>query len=305
MAVDKQLGLYLNDDLRGKVAEGGHNFFRQVVQAFEERDFTVSLYPNHPLERIKSADRPGYSLFHLETPTHDRALDVRLAYMYPFWRIERAQWREDYLVAQKTFPAKDVNGDEAMGFFRLWRRRIRAKADWQPFEQRDYVFVALQGKLLDQRHGQSMSPIDMIEATLTYDRFRKIIVKLHPGETYSPAELQALERFRANPRIEFSTANAHALLENCEYVVTQNSTVAFEGFFHRKPAILFGASDFHHMCQNVNQVGAEVAFRNILATRNPYARYVFWFLQENTINAGRSEAKQKIIETCQSFGWQC
>lgn len=303
MAQDRQLGIYLDDPLRSKVAEGGHNFFRQLLRAFKERDFGVALYPNDPVERIKSADRPGYSLFHLETPTHDRALDVRLAYMYPFWRFERAQWREDYRVAGLEFRPKDVDGDAANRFFRLWRRRMKKTRAWQPLEQRDFVFIPLQGRLLEMRHGQSATPVEMISAALTHDRFRKIIVKLHPGETYSPEELAALEPFQSNPRIAFSTAPAHALLENCEYVVTQNSTVAFEGLFHRKPAILFGRSDFHHMCQNVHDVGAELAFRNILATQNPYARYVYWFLQENAINAAKPDTGSRIIETCQGFGW--
>lgn len=301
---DRKLGLYLEGGLRDRVAGGGHNFFAQVVSAFKERGFAVDFYPNTASERIKSVDRKGFSLFHLETPTHDRALDVRLAYLYPFWRIERAQWRADYRVSVTDFVAADVDGDEAEQFFRFWRRRLKKKHPNLEMIQKEYVFIPLQGRLTEHRKGQSMSPVDMISATLEGDKFRKIVIKLHPSENYSTAEMDALKPFRENPRISFSEAPSFSLLGACEYVVTENSTVAFEGFFHRKPAILFADSDFHHMCQNVNKVGADLAFRNILATRNPYARYMYWFLQQNCINAGRAGAGQKIIQDCQSFGWQ-
>jgi len=303
VADDKRLGIYLDDDLRASVQAGRHNFFDKLTIAFQQQGFQVDLYPNLPQERAKSADRKGYSLFHLEVPTHDRVLDVRLAYMYPFWRIERAQWREQYRVSTHDFMPGDIDADEANRFFRQRNRRLRAKGPWPEFDQKDFVFVALQGHLQTRRHGQSMTPIEMVQATLDNDRFRKIIIKLHPSEIHTTHELAALQPFRDQPRIEFSSAPAPSLLAACEYVVTQNSTVAFEAIFHRKPSILFAESDFHHICQNVNKIGVDLAFRNILSKRHSYARYAYWFLQLNGINAGRSEAGAQVLDNCREFGW--
>ncbi len=303
MADSKQLGIYLDDGLRQDVENGQHNFFGLVIKTFEGRGFEVALHPNTDDERARSKDRAGYSLFHLETPTHKRALDVRLAYMYPFWRFEKAQWREEYRVALKPFDASLIDGETARAFQRYWRKRIVMPVAPVP-DLRGHVLIALQGKLLDQRHGQSMTPIDMIHETLEQDKFRPIIIKKHPKEDYSDAELAALQGLTAHPRVRFMGDDINALLRNCDYVVTQNSTVAVTGLLHNKPSILFAEADFHHLFQSVNRVGAVRAFRDILSARRSYAKYFYWYLQLNAINAGRGGAAEKILQNCRELGWE-
>jgi len=303
LADNRQLSIYLNDGLRQDVADGRHNFFGILIGAFESRGFKVSLRPNTEDERLESEGRDGYSLFHLETPFHNRALDVRLAYMYPFWRIESAQWREEYRVAQKTFDPTEVNEDDARKFTRFWRKKLLGNMG-AASKHGSHVLVAMQGRLLDQRHGQAMTPIAMIREVLVQDRFRQVVVKLHPKEPYTNAELAALEEFENNPRVEFGSGDIHTLIEDCDYIVTQNSSVAFKGLLQNTPAVLFGEVDFHHILESVNRDGAARAFRNIRSKRIPYAKYLYWFLQMNTINAGREGAAEKILNNCRELGWE-
>ncbi len=302
MAVQKQLGIYLDDGLRRDVAAGRHNFFGILIAAFESRDFAVNLHPNTEDERLESEQRDGYSLFHLETPFHDRALDVRLAYMYPFWRIEGVARREAYRVAQKVFDPTEVNEEDARKFTRFWRNKLLGNMG-AASKHANYVLVALQGRLLDQRHGQAMSPIAMIHEVLVQDRFRQVVIKLHPKETYTSEELAALEAFEDNPRVEFGSGDIHSLIADCDYIVTQNSSVAFKGLLQNTPAVLFGEVDFHHILESVNRDGTARAFRNIRSKRMPYAKYLYWFLQMNTINAGRKGAAEKILNNCRELGW--
>ncbi|MFT4715420.1 MAG: hypothetical protein ACI932_000598 [Paracoccaceae bacterium] len=300
---DKQrLGIYLDDGLRQDVASGKHNFFGILTTAFQTKGFAVDLHPNPEEERLESESRDGYSLFHLETPFHDRALDVRLAYMYPFWRIEKAQWREDYRISQKHFDPTSIDEAAARQFSRFWRKKLLFDMGETPKRGR-CILVALQGRLLDKRHGQSMSPIEMIRETLAQDRFRSVVLKLHPNETYTKKELTALDEFEDHPRVEFGNRDIRNLIEECDYIVTQNSSVAFKGLLQNTPAILFGEADFHHIFENVNRDGVERAFRNVLAKRMPYAKYFYWFLQLNTVNAGRSDAAEKILINCKELGW--
>jgi hypothetical protein len=179
VAAKQKLGIYLDDRLRRDVAEGQHNFFGILMGAFQAQGFEVNLHPNTEEERLESEARDGYSLFHLETPFHARALDARLAYMYPFWRIEKAKWREDYRVAQSAFDPTMIDEEKARQFSRFWRTKVLSNMG-EASKHGRHVLVALQGKLLDQRHGQSMSPIEMIRETLAQDRFRQVVLKLHP-----------------------------------------------------------------------------------------------------------------------------
>lgn len=298
-----ELGLYLNNGLRQDVAAGRHNFFKILSQTFESQGFKVYLFENTEAERIASVDRDGYSLFHLENPFHDRALDVRLAYMYPFWRIEKAQWREEFRVARAAFDPSKFNDEAALKFWRFWRRKLLP--DLPPRNPAiGTVLIALQGRLDELRHGQTMTPIEMIRETLAQDGLRQIVIKLHPKEKYTEAELDFLEEFHDLDRVTFSGDDLPQLLSRADYVVTQNSSVAFKGLLQNVPAILFGAADFHHIFQNVNTEGAARAFRNVTSMKLPAAKYFYWFLQENCINAGRKDAGERILANCRELGWQ-
>ncbi|MCB1367838.1 MAG: hypothetical protein KDK00_08755 [Rhodobacteraceae bacterium] len=304
MDVDRKLGIYLNDGIRGDVEAGRHNFFTILMKTFADRDFEVTLYPNTPEERLRSADRPGYSMFHLETSTHERSLDVRLAYMYPFWRIERARWREDYRLARMPFRPETIDEKAAQQFFNFWRRQTFV-GKLAKDSEKGFVLVALQGRLLEQRHGQTMAPIEMVRTTIAEERFRKIRIKLHPSEIHDRAELTALTALARDSRVEIITdGNIHQLLQDCDYVVTENSSVAFKGILHRRPAICFGETDFHHLFASVAREGAPKAFKNILVPTRAYAKYFYWFLQLNCINAGRDFAPDRILEQVRVFGWK-
>lgn len=302
MADNRKLGIYLNDGMRQDVAAGRHNFFNMAISAFENIGFSIAFYPNSEEERQLSEQRDGYSLFHLETPTHNRALDVRLACFYPFWRIEKAQWREDYRIALKEFDPTAIDGEAARKFVTRWRKRHNARTGGDTGGM-GKVFVALQGRLTDRRHGQSMTPIEMITSVLKNDRFRQILLRPHPNEDYGVEEMNALSRFKSNPRIEFSEGELFADLRLCDYIVTQNSTVALKGLALNKPSVLFGRADFHHIFENVHDVGEDRAFRDILSKSRSYAKYFYWFFQLNTINAGRPEAPDQILQNCRDLGW--
>ena len=91
MEDSNHVGIYLDDELRGKVEAGRQNFVCHTMDALVENKCKVSLFPNTPEELQNAKARPGYSLFHNHAPTHDRALTFSVAYLSPFWRIERAR----------------------------------------------------------------------------------------------------------------------------------------------------------------------------------------------------------------------
>ena len=239
----------------------------------------------------------------MEEPFHPRALTLRRAYFYPFWRIESSAKRWKWEVAETDFRPGRVDGGHAQKFMREWRKRLYG--DVTAFESDgDFVFVPLQGRLLERRSFQSASPIEMVEATLRHNSGRTVHATLHPNLDYSGEETQALDDLvEKYPQLIVSSTDARELIGGCKYVVTQNSAVVLDGYFHRKPAVLFGKIDFHHISANAYELGTAGAFSTVEKMKPPFSRYLFWFLQEMSINAGRPTAEDQILGTVRKRGW--
>jgi hypothetical protein len=94
-----------------------------------------------------------------------------------------------------------------------------------------------------------------------------------------------------------------SLLQSCDYVVTQNSSVGYFANFFEKPTVLFGKIDFHHIALNTSELGVQAAIQTAPDHRPDFAGYVHWFWQENSINLRRKEADQKIADRLREFGW--
>lgn len=296
--VAQLLTLYLNEGTRGRLARGENGFLAQLIEVVRDAGWEV---------RVVDADAPvdpdGFAIFHMVAPQHSRGLTVRRVYQGPFWRIERQAERWDWPVAQTVFNANTVPRRQADRFFARWQRRL-----FDPLlpnvRDENFVYVPLQGKLLEQRSFQSCSPLEMIEAVLEHAPSRRVEVGLHPKEHYDPAELAALERLeQAHPRVHVRMGGMQDLLPACSYVVTQNSSVAFNGYFLNKPAVLFGQIDFHHIAADVTRIGQDAAFEQVMQLRPDYAGYVHWFWQQMSINASLATAKGQIAQRLRDHGW--
>lgn len=297
------LTFYLEDGLRQSAQAGRHNFIGLVAGVARQAGYRVEYRPNSVAERLQAETRPGHALYHMDGPTAPRALIFRRVYHYPFWAIEPEPARWDWRVARTGFPAGNVPRREADRFYRFWRTRLFGDAADQA--RRDgFVYVPLQGRLLDRRSFQTCSPLDMLRAVLAHDRDRPVIAALHPKESYCEAELQALEALdRDSPRLTLRVGEMQRWLAGCDYVVSQNSSAAFNGFFFGKPAVLFARSDFHHIAANVVDLGVAAALEAGPQLHPDYAGYLHWVWQVMSINAGRPEAPDRIRAALARAGW--
>jgi len=289
---------HLDPELLASTAEGRHNFLNRIKGVCETAGMRVELVPNDAGTRRASAGLEGYDLFHMDPPTHDRALTVRRVYHYPFWAIEAHAERWRWRVAQTAFPGAAPG---ARRFADYWRERLFGAV--RP-ARGGYVYVPLQGRIRDHRSFQTAAPIDMIRAVLRQDPKRNVIATLHPSEEYDQADLRALEKLDwAEPRLSIQTGEMHRHLLACDYVVTENSSAAFNGFFFHKPCVLFARIDFHHIAANVAALGEDEAFRQVRDMQPDYDGYIHWFWQVMSINAGRPEADARIAEALRRGGW--
>lgn len=294
------IAILLDDDLLNSARAARHNFIGLMKDVLHDADHDVHLLP----EGAATGDLPDHTLVHMTQPVSHRGLTFRRAYQYPFWRIEATERRWAWDVARTPFPQDRGDPEEAHRFQSRWRKRIHGVTALPPHRTDGHVYVPLQGLLTRHRSFQTMSPIAMIETVLRQDPSRQVIATLHPKERYDREDRVALKRLRANyDRFTVDDRPPVAHLADCAYVVSQNSSVAFEGFLFDRPAILFARIDFHHIALSVTDVPVEDAFARVATHRPPFAEYVHWFWQQQSINAGRPEARDRIAARFRALGW--
>lgn len=296
--MERTLHIYLHSPWREAAAEGKVNIFNRMQAALS--GWQVRFHPDSEAERAKAADR-GYGLFHMQEPTAPHILNLRRAYILPFWRIEAVAERWYFDVAHATFDPEEIPIEEAANFQQRWRTKVVGEG----LPRRDgTILVALQGRLTEHRSFQSMSPVAMIETTLDQIRDRTVVATLHPKERYSAADLDALERLeRRFPRFRLMRKPAPGLILRCDAVVTQNSSVALHGYLANKPAVLFAQSDLHHIAGSVPRDGVTAAFEALNGPRPSFARYVTWFLRRQAINGGAPDCEAQIVARFRRHGW--
>lgn len=304
MAQARILRIYLERAEVERARDGNYNLMNRIKSAFEWEGFRVEFVRNTPAQRLKSVSRNGYSLFFMEDPFHDRALNLRLAYYFPFWRIENTAARWDFDVAQTDYNPAELETGLAQEWADRWRRFLFKGKAANP-QREGIVYVPLQGRLLERRSFQQASPLEMINKVLEQDEKRDIVLGLHPKETYSDTEMAALETLgRKNSRVSIMQGNMEEALRVCDYVVTENSSAALSGMFFQKPAILFAKIDFHHIALNVEQIGVEEAFARVSSHRPDFDKYLHWFIALNSIKADADDAEARILEAVRRHGWR-
>ena len=296
---EKPVTFFLEPGLRTSAEAGQHNFIAKLARVVEAAGFSVTYETSGPRPRRAS----GHSLTHMKQPPNSLGLVFRRVYHYPFWQIDASAERWNWDVSKEKFAPETVDPKEADRFFRFWQARLFG--DRPGSAVRDgFVYVPLQGRLSEQRSFQSCSPLQMLESCLEHEPRRRIIATLHPKETYSDVELQALEDLTSRfPRLSVRTGGMEELLQTCDYVATQNSSAAFNGYFFRKPTILFAEVDFHHIALNAAGTDLGAVFAAISDHAPDYAAYLWWFWQHQSINAGRPDAEEKIAARLKRFGW--
>jgi len=281
---------------------GRHNFLHRLENALGDLGLKADFAAKTVGSLLATGQTDEPSMAFMEEPTGPHMLNLRTAYVMPFWNIETTNKRWEFSVAQDTFNPDDVDPAAARKFAN-GVRRWRYKNDPADARRLGFVYVPLQGRLLQHRSFQSMRPIDMLKSLLAHES-RPIVTTIHPNETYTQEELQALhDLVETSPNLSIGQSDTTALLRDCDYIATQNSGVAFTGLFYRKPCVLFGQIDFHHIAANVQKLGVAEAIKQVEAIRPPYDLYLYWFLKKHAINAGSDDVEEQIIARLKHLNW--
>ena len=287
------LHVHLEGSMLRTAREGSFNFMAVLRAAVEGAGWRVEWR-----DAAEPPDPAVHALFHMQAPPHRRALIFRRAYHYPFWHIEPVPQRWRFHVAQSRFRPETIDPEAARRFAARLRDRV---LPGPPATHGPAILVPLQGHLRRCRSFQSMSPLRMLETVAASGR--PVVATLHPKEHYDKADhaaLQALAARHPNLRIGGQTAT---LLRDCAFVATENSGAAFDGYLLGKPAVLFAQIDFHHIGLNVAELGAARALRAAETHRPDFDRYLYWFLQESTVNATLPDAGARVLAAMRRGGW--
>jgi hypothetical protein len=298
-SADRVVTLYLTELLKWQLERGKHPFYGRVAEVFRDLGWTVETSLSGLDARLAAKARPGFALIHDDPPPNRRTLVARRTYFDPFWQVEAQEKRWEFAVARAAFDPEQVDPKRAAHFLKWWHGQLGLPVAKPP---EGYVYVPLQGRLTVKRSFQAMSPLDMVSA-LAERETRPLAITLHPNETYTDADRSALERRLDALGLMLSDRPMEALLPACDYVATQNSSVALRGFFLRKPALLFGKIDFHHIAASVPRDGLDTAMARLADPPPDFARYLFWFFQRRALNHWRPEFPDRLRERLRAAGW--
>ncbi|MCX7565877.1 hypothetical protein OS189_05935 [Sulfitobacter sp. F26169L] len=295
MTTSETATFLMEPELCESAQAGEHNFIGKLAGVMTQAGLDVVYAPF-------GQEPKGRSMSHIKSPPDPMGLCFRRVYHYPFWQIEQSAERWAWDVAQSEFAPERSEADEAARFYTFWQKRLFSDACGNATRE-GFVYVPLQGKLTEHRPFQVCSPLEMVEHCLAHT-LAPVIATLHPQERYSRAEIAALSRLeKQHDRLSVQTGGMQSLLMQCDYVVTQNSSVAFNGYFFGKPALLFRKTDFHHIAVQADPADIAAGFTAVGQSKPDYAAYVHWFWQKNSINAGRPDAEERIAARLRRFGW--
>ena len=298
MPGERLLSVYLYPPILHMARAGKLGFLNRIRALLEPRGWRIEILWSGTEPRAQAPSRPGFALYHMERPTHPQALTFRLAYHYPFWRLERQAERWRWPVALADFPKAEIDPGPARDFARRLRRRVLPGPDPT---QGDHVLIPLQGRIRQQRSFQTMSPVQMVKAVARTGR--PAIATLHPKESYDRADRAALDAIAARHKNLTIGGDTARLLRDCAFVATQNSAVGFDGYILGKPAVLFGQSDFHHIALNVADLGADGALTRAADHCPDFAAYLDWFLRRESLDMMAQDADARLMAAMKEGGW--
>jgi hypothetical protein len=219
-------------------------------------------------------------------------LNAAISYIPPFWHLDPAGVQAESRIGRLTYNAADVPYAPAAQFFRHMRARLvdarasrRAQIETVMELPKGAIAVFLQGTQ-PQQHGLAYcSPVAMLRAVLIGAQGRPVLVKPHPLALDHDASVIDALIAEGHP-VHATVANVHDMIAAAVVTVSFNSAVALEGFLHRKPAILFGPSDFHHFCETVRDPAdfPQALARALARPTGGYAQYLYWYFEQNCLN---------------------
>ncbi len=272
--------------------------FRRIATEYGDRGATIRVVDRRerPFEGGPDAARHyADGNLHIIDMGRVRApgvLNAAISYIPPFWHLDPVGVQAESRIGALPYDAAAVAYPPAAQFFQMMRARLveprlsrRTQIETMTAFPPGALSVFLQGPQPHDRGLTFCSTADMLRAVVAGAQGRPVLVKPHPLALDHDAEVIDMLIAEGHP-IRATVANVHDMIAASVATVSFNSAVALEGFLHRKPAILFGPSDFHHFCETVRDPATfpQALARTLARPTGGYAKYLYWYFEQNCLN---------------------
>ena len=238
-------------------------------------------------------------------------LNTGLAYLIGFWHLDPEGIQARSSARHAGFDGAGIDKATAMQFLRRLQRQFlqpRLSRFHQPRKvetalPQGAIAVFLQGEAAWRTGNCTLPAHEMILAVCRAAGDRPVIVKPHPQVQEHGAEVIEIAR-DMGATVTVTTANVHDVLRAAAVTVSVNSAVAIEGLMHRRPAILFGDSDFESLAVRAEGAGDLAhALATALGQRWPYAKMLYWYFSRHALELAAPDFDDRCFAAFTSVGF--
>lgn len=238
-------------------------------------------------------------------------LNAALGYLLGFWHLDPNGVLADSAARTAIYAPRSIDLDAAQDYFKSMRRRFvnTRLTRYNPTREADVtlpqgsIAVFLQGNT-PYLAGQCAVPMcEIIAAACRVAQDRPVVVKPHPLSVKECA-LAIAKAADMGAAFRVFDGNIHDLLHSCAVTVSVNSAAAMEGFLHRKPAILFGRSDFEGLVSRAHTPDDFPHALELALTKDwRFAKMVYWYFTKHTIEVDAPDFEDKVFERFAQVGY--
>ena len=281
-------------------------FYVRLLDGLKTRkvSFEVEVLDRDALpERVARDD--AIHVVHHGRYAHPRVRNADVAYIYPFWNFDAQGIRAFSSIGRAEFPQGDIDPEVARPFFRRLRKRMLGRRTSRYAQPEAITDVgAMKAAVFLQSEGHRV-----VGETCYLDRWQMldsvcsavdgpVVVKPHPRDN-DPATAEGLrERIARFPHLRVSEGNIHDLIAAAERVITINSAVGIEAYLHRKPVVLCGQSDFHHIAdvaQSESDLAAIVTGR---LRKRSFDKFIWWYFADQCLSSVDGDLADRVMLRC-------
>lgn len=281
-------------------------FYLRVIEGLKARGvlFEVVILDRETLPETVAAD-DAIHVVHHGRYAHPRVRNADVAYIYPFWNFDPQGIRAFSSIAQAPFPQDDIDPDIARPFFRRMRQRnVKGRRSRYAQPEDVMAMAPVKASVFLQSEGHRV-----VGETCHLDRWQMletvcefvdgpVIVKPHPRDSDAATRDGLHELCARFAHLTVSHGNIHDLIAASERVVTINSAVGIEAYLHRKPVVLCGQSDFHHIADVARSEADLIGILNRAPRKRAYDKFVWWYFADQCLSAADSDLVDRMLARC-------